>query len=133
MYRKIEPKNKNITVRVTEKEHNEFNDIANSLDLSVSEWSNCILSKHKYDYDKKTRLEELILDREIEQSELELIKRVLEKFQIDDEQPINNRSNSFLNKLRLAIKILDMTSFKSDQYIDRLISNYRSYGHHPSI
>ena len=77
IYKKLEPKSKNITVRVTENQYEEFNNIAYGNSLSVSQWANYILSKHKDSYGVLENDEELILYLELAIESLEEMHEVL--------------------------------------------------------
>jgi arginine deiminase len=125
MYNKA-PKNKNITVRVTEKQHDEFTRIAHANGSSVSELANHILNEHKDNYRKRERLETLIHQADMASLKKELIDQLLKKFHIENR--ISNRNKQFLEteRLKLAIKILGMTKFESHYMRDFLTRQYYS-------
>jgi len=125
MFKKPEPKNKNITIRVTNKQFEAFNNMANKNDLSRSEWGYHLLFKQKNIY----RRNRLIHDVDIKGVKTALIHRILETFHIKAKTLYNQAPSEELRKLKLAIKILDMTTFKSDDVIDELIRQYRSSVH----
>lgn len=86
MNRKREPKNKNITVRVTNKKHFEFTEIAQSNNLSVSEWANNILTNHKDSYGKIENQKLLVKAAELSLRQMKKVCQVLDiiKFQYPD-------------------------------------------------
>jgi hypothetical protein len=131
MYNKA-PKNKNITVRVTEKQHDEFIRIAKSNDLSVSGWANHILNDHKDNYRKRERLETLIHQADMASLKTELIDQLLKKFHIENRIFNRNKRLLEIEQLELAIEILNRTKFYYYEDLEELIRNYHSLAHHLS-
>lgn len=122
MYRKKEPKDKNITVRVTTKEDNEFNARVKKNGTSRSELGHKLLFKNKNNYRRSDRL---VYDIELEDTKRALIHRILKKFQIKNKKQDTQVTIEDIKQLKLAIKILDMTTFHSNEAIDELILIYR--------
>jgi hypothetical protein len=131
MYNKA-PKNKNITVRVTEKQHDEFTRIAHENGLSVSGWANHILNKHKDSYRKKDPLE--ILNRQADLASLkkELIDQLLKKLHIENKTSNQNQQLLEILQLKFAKGILNRTEFKYYDDTAEQIRNYHSVAHHLS-
>lgn len=113
MYRKTEPKNKNITVRVTNNEHSVFTDIAYTNDLSASEWANHILSKHKDSYGKTENIEEMIEGIDLTIENIEFMYEVLEKLQSEYKTFYNKTASLAITKMKLTEKMIKMTKFKN--------------------
>lgn len=117
-----DPKNRNITVRVTNQQYKEFNAIAASNGLSTSNWANILISNFRNSYKEGSLSYEI---NELERVKKTLIKRVLEKFEISNNEEYECSKSLQITQIKLAIEILDMTRFKSDKDIDELIYNYR--------
>lgn len=109
---KKDPKNKNITVRVTENQYIEFILTAFKEDLSLSGWANQILTKHKNSYGRKENLEELQngIDFIIEQ--MESLCQVLDQLKTEYEEFYDRTVLLVLTKIELDDKILKMKRLK---------------------
>jgi len=60
MYQKKQARDKNMSVRITAREKNEFEMLANEHNTSVSNWAYNILVKHKDSYGKVENIDQLI-------------------------------------------------------------------------
>ncbi|WP_298754858.1 hypothetical protein [uncultured Psychroserpens sp.] len=112
MYRKIEPKNKNITVRVTNNEHREFSNIAYENELSTSEWANHILSKHKDSYGKIENKEKLIEGIDLTLENMEYVMTVLKGLREKYKSFYSKTMPLILTEMKLTEKMIKMTKFK---------------------
>lgn len=74
MKNKKKLKNQVITSRVTLEEKNNYNNLANELDVSLSEWINGTLNNNNYSYAMFRQKEELIIALKLLEVELEEIK-----------------------------------------------------------
>ncbi|SDR90402.1 hypothetical protein SAMN04515667_0952 [Formosa sp. Hel1_31_208] len=112
MNRKNNPKNKNITVRVNERQYWEFNEIAHSHDLSVSEWANHLLSKHKNSYGKTENKEELIEGIDLTIKKMEFICQVLEKLKSEYKTFYDKTVDLAITNMKLTEKLIELKKFK---------------------
>ncbi|WP_299273434.1 hypothetical protein [uncultured Psychroserpens sp.] len=112
MYRKTEPKNKNITVRVTEDQYDEFTEIAEMNKISTSQWANHILSKHKDSYGKIEDKEKLIEGIDITRENMEYVMTVLKGLREKHKSFYSKTMPLILTEMKLTEKMIEMTKFK---------------------
>ena len=125
-----ESKKRNITIRVTEKQYEEYNSIAASKGLTKSAWGNVLLSTHKHNFNSA----ELSFESaELIDAMMLLLTQLLEKLEIWKVGDSPRSIPLFIIQVKLAVEILNMTNFISNCEIDELIMNYRSLYHRQLI
>ena len=72
-----QPRNKNITIRITKKEKQEFNYLAKTNHITESNWAYHILLKHKNSYGKVKDTEQLLEGIKVAIKGLELARELL--------------------------------------------------------
>lgn len=72
-----QPRNNNITIRITENEKNEFSYLANQNFTTESNWAYDILVTHKNSYGKVKDVDQLITSIKVAKKSLELAYKIL--------------------------------------------------------
>jgi hypothetical protein len=97
-----QPRNNNITIRITKNEKNEFSDLANKNFTTESNWAYNILVNHKNSYGKIKDIDTLIASIKVAKNGLELAREILKS-------QIKNQTKLFLKKeTEIFMKVSDI-------------------------
>ena len=108
-----QPRNNNITIRITKNEKNEFSDLASKNFTTESNWAYDILVNHKNNYGKIKDIDLLIASIKVAKNGLELAREIL-KSQIRKRTKIllKKETEIFMKVTDITIKILELTKLQ---------------------
>ncbi len=112
---KSDPRNKNITIRITKNEKREFEELARKNRVSRSNWAYHILCKYKHNYDKIEDIDHLLEGLEIAIKGLKFNIKLLEIEMDKATDPFSSKNvDLVLLRSKIGVEIINLKKVKNE-------------------